>query len=259
MTAPATQNADRSCVWVTGASSGIGRAVALKFSAAGWAVAASARGGEALEKLAAEDPNRNIRPAPVDITDPDAVARVVEQIESDIGEISLAVLNAGIYLPVRGQDFTADAFRRSFDLNLMGTVHCLDAWLSKVIARRRGHVAIVSSVAGYRGLGSAAAYGASKAALINMAEALKIDLADHGIKVQVVTPGFVKTPATDSNPFPMPFLVSPEEAGERIYSGLMSERFEITFPRRFTFLLKIGRCLPYSLYFRLAQRTRAGG
>ncbi len=258
MSKPA-RNGGKPCVWITGASSGIGRAVALKFSAAGWSVAASARGSDALEKLATEDPNGNIRPAPVDITDPAAVARTVEEIETDIGEISLAILNAGIYLPVHAQNFSAEAFRRSFDLNLMGTVHCLDAWLPKATARRRGQVALVSSVAGYRGLGSAAAYGASKAALINMAEALKIDLADHGIKVQVVTPGFVKTPATDTNPFPMPFLISSKEAGERIYRGLMSEHFEVTFPRRFTYLLKIGRCLPYSLYFRLARRTRAGG
>jgi short-subunit dehydrogenase len=126
-----------------------------------------------------------------------------------------------------------------------------------MIARRRGRIAIVSSVAGYRGLPTSAYYGATKAALINLAEALKFDLDRHGVTMQLIDPGFVRTPLTDKNEFAMPFRITPEEAAARIAKGLQSTRFEITFPRRFTYILKLARCLPYRLYFPLvAWATR---
>jgi short-subunit dehydrogenase len=142
----------------------------------------------------------------------------------------------------------------------MGAVNGIAAVLPRMIARRAGHIAIVSSVAGYRGLPSAAAYGASKAALINLAESLKPDLDKHGVRVSLVNPGFVRTPLTDRNTFPMPFLMEVDDAAAQFVAGLDKGKFEITFPRRFTFLLKLARMLPYALYFRLVKRaTRDAG
>ena len=137
----------------------------------------------------------------------------------------------------------------------MGAVNGLAAVLPRFIARRAGHVAVVSSVAGYRGLPSASAYGPTKAALINLCESLKPDLDRFGVKISVVNPGFVRTPLTDRNPFPMPFLMEVDDAAARLAAGLDTGKFEITFPRRFTYLVKLARILPYGLYFRLVKRA----
>ena len=134
------------------------------------------------------------------------------------------------------------------------TKRSLAAVLPRFIGKQAGHVAVVSSVAGYRGLPTSAAYGASKAALINMCEALKPELDRYGVKLSLICPGFVRTPLTDRNAFPMPFLMEAEEAAERIVNGLLRGKFEITFPRRFTWWLKLGRCLPYAWYFLLTRR-----
>jgi short-subunit dehydrogenase len=140
------------------------------------------------------------------------------------------------------------------EVNLMGVVKCLAAVVPGFISARMGHIGVVSSVAGYGGLPTAAAYGATKAALNNMTAALKFDLDRYGVKTQLVCPGFVRTPLTDRNPFPMPFLMEPEDAAEAFYKGLQSDRFEITFPRRFAIILKLLNALPYSLYFGLVKR-----
>jgi short-subunit dehydrogenase len=244
------------CVWITGASSGLGRALARRMAADGWTVAASARGAEALAALAkgAEDRKGAIRAYPLDVTDAAAVPAVVAAIERDLGPIDQAVLNAGTHRPVRAADFRAADFRKLVDLNLMGTVHCLAALLPGMIARRGGHIAVVASVAGYRGLPTSAAYGMTKAGLINMAEALKPELDGLGVRLQVVNPGFVRTPLTDKNPFPMPFLMEVEDAADALYRGLGSERFEIVFPRRFAYMLKVLRCLPAPLAFAITRR-----
>ncbi|MEJ1158729.1 SDR family NAD(P)-dependent oxidoreductase [Prosthecomicrobium sp. N25] len=242
--------------WVTGASSGIGRAVALTLARDGFRVAASARGAEALAELAAEAASAglSVEPFPLDVTDPTAAAAVVARIEAEAGPIALAVLNAGIYLPVSGDTLDPEAFRTSFRVNLEGTVNTLAPVLARMRERGQGQIAIVSSVAGYRGLPTSAAYGATKAGLINMAESLKFDCDRMGVKLQVVNPGFVDTPATRRNEFPMPALMPVDTAAERLVLGLASASFEITFPRRFTWWLKLGRILPYRAYFALASR-----
>lgn len=252
--APRPQTPADGIAWVTGASSGIGRVVAGMLADEGWRVVVSARGADALAGLAAEHPGKII-PVPLDMADADAVSATVAHIEATHGPIALAVLNAGIYLPVRGEDLTLEPFRRSIDVNLTGTVAALVPLIDVMKARRSGQIAVVSSVAGYTGLPTSAAYGATKAALFNLCESLKFDLDRLGILVQVVSPGFVDTPATKSNPFPMPFLVSVEVAAERIVRGLKRSAFEITFPRRFTAILKLLRILPYGLYFPLVKRA----
>jgi NAD(P)-dependent dehydrogenase (short-subunit alcohol dehydrogenase family) len=216
-------------------------------------VAATARGRGELEKLAAGSGGK-IFAFPADVSDTAAMAATLEAIEAAHGPVARAVFNAGIYLPVDGLNPEVDLFRRSFDVNLMGTVNGLVPAIARMKARKRGQIVIVSSVTGYGGLPTSSAYGATKAALINMAEALKFDLDRVGVLIQVVNPGFVKTPATDSNPFPMPFLVPVETAAARIAAGMNRTGFEITFPRRFTWMLKALRLLPYRGYFAVVGR-----
>jgi NAD(P)-dependent dehydrogenase (short-subunit alcohol dehydrogenase family) len=244
--------------WITGASSGIGRELALTLARQGVVVAASARSRGALEALAAEAGNGRILPTPLDVTDRAAVKAAAEAAARVFrGPADLAVLNAGSFLPMSAGQFDAARFRIQVEVNLMGTVHMLEALLPACLDARKGHIAIVASVAGYRGLPTSAAYGATKAALINLAESLKYDLDRAGVTLQLVNPGFVKTPLTDRNDFNMPFLMPVERAVEQLVAGLRSGRFEITFPRRFTWQLKLLRLLPYRLYFAIT-RWRTG-
>ncbi|NJL07283.1 MAG: SDR family NAD(P)-dependent oxidoreductase [Methylacidiphilales bacterium] len=244
-------------VWITGASSGIGRALALELAGRGAAVVATARREDALDELAAAAAGLegSIRAAPADVTDPDALDALISRVEAEDGPIEVAVLNAGLYLPVRAEEFDRARFESSFAVNLGGTVNALAPILPRMMARKRGRIAFVASVAGYGGLPTSAAYGATKAALINMAESLKFDCDRHGVTVQLVCPGFVETPATEVNPFPMPFIIPAEEAARRIADGLQTNRFEIAFPRRFAFILKAINLLPYRLYFPLVARA----
>lgn len=240
--------------WVTGAGKGIGRALAIRLAEDGWSVAVSARTASDLESLVAEGPAGRIFAFPLDITDDIRAEATVWEIEQRLGEIDLAVLNAGTHKPFVAEGFTANAFRGLVEANLMGTVHCLAPVMHRLIRRRRGHIAVVASLAGYRGLPTAAAYGSTKAALINMCEALQPDLRRHGVKLQLINPGFVKTPLTDRNAFPMPFLMPADDAVSAIMRGLKREVFEISFPWRFAILMKSLRLLPDRLFFRLTRR-----
>ncbi len=246
MTAP-------SLIWITGASTGIGRAVALAYAAQGAVVAASARDAKALDALAEESGGR-IKAYPLDVTDRPATLALVAQIEAELGPIALALLNAGTHQEVTAANFDPAAFDRLFAVNVGGVVNGLAAVIPRFIERKAGQIAIVSSVAGYRGLPSASAYGATKAALINMAEALQPDLERYGVKLNLINPGFVRTPLTDLNEFPMPFLMEVDAAAARVIKGLAGDGFEITFPRRFTFMLKLLRILPISWYLALTKR-----
>ncbi len=243
--------------WVTGASGGIGRATSLRLARDGWTVYASARNADDLAALALETsgPGR-IVPMPADVTDPvamtDCVARIVES-----GPLALAILNAGVYTPMRAQGFDAAIARRMFDVNLGGVANALDPVLKHMIGRSAGHVAITASVAGYRGLPDASAYSATKAGLIAMAEALAMDMVDLGVRISVINPGFVETEATSVNEFDMPFLMTPDEAARRIVAGLGKPGFEIAFPRRFAWILRIVGLLPNQIYIR-AMRWMTG-
>lgn len=240
-------------VWITGASMGIGEALARRLAAEGAEVIASARSAEKLEALAAGSGGRLV-PWPLDVTDHAAVLDAVARIEAERGPIDVAVLNAGTHRPVAAAEFRAAGLRELCEINLFGVASGLEALIPRMTVRGRGRIAVVASVAGYRGLPTAAYYGATKAALINMAESLKFDLDRAGVTIQLVDPGFVRTPLTDKNDFPMPFLVSAERAAALIAKGLRSRRFEIAFPLPFVLILKTLRLLPYGLYFRLVGR-----
>ncbi len=244
-------------VWITGGGTGIGRALALRMARAGWQVAISGRREAPLRETQAlaQDASGRIECFSCDVTDHAGMLKTVELIESAIGELDMAVLNAGTYAGERETRFSVELFREIFDTNVMGVVHGLDAVLPGFCARRKGQIVIVASVAGYSGLPMAAAYGASKAALINMAESLNLDLAPKGIKVTLVCPGFVRTPLTDQNKFPMPFLMDADTAAEKMYAGILSGAFEVSFPKALSLPLKVMRSLPYALYFPLARKA----
>ncbi len=243
---PPTPNA---IALITGASYGMGRDVALLLAASGWRVLALARSNDKLQELAKQQ--ANIQPLQADVTDANALHKVIAEIKEPI---ELCILNAGSYRPQDGKNFSADNMSFHLQLNVLGVAQTLEPIWAAMRGRGRGHVAVVASVAGYRGLPRASGYGASKAALINLCESLYLDGKALGIKVQVICPGFVKTPLTDKNEFPMPFLISSEEAAQRIVKGLAGKDFEIHFPKRFTFILKMLRLLPYPLYFWLLEQ-----
>lgn len=239
------------CVWVVGASSGIGAAVAEKMARDGWTVVASARRENLLQDMA--DAHKKslgkIIPLTLDATDLKAVHAATQTVQDKHGPIHRFIYCTGTYVPESVEDFSAAAFRDIVEVNLMGAVHCLEAVMPQMLQRKGGHIVLVSSVAGYRGLPTSLSYSSTKAALIALAESLKIDLDPHNVKMQVVCPGFVKTPLTDKNTFRMPFLMDVDEAARCFAEAMDRDEFEITFPKQFTTLVKLGSLLPYPLYF----------
>jgi short-subunit dehydrogenase len=239
---PSRQN-----IWITGASTGIGRALALSFANEGHRVAVSARSADKLGELAKMSSNISI--FPLDVTDAEAARATVTAIEATFGPIDLAILNAGVWHPMTASRYDLAKVRTSMDVNYFGVTNTLDPIMKAMITRGRGHLAIVSSVAGFRGLPKGAAYAPTKAALISLAESLYADLRIKGIKMTVINPGFIATPMTEVNNFPMPFIVSIDEAVKSIRRGLDSGRFEIVFPGRMALLMKTLRLLPYRVFF----------
>ena len=240
--------------WITGDSSGIGRALALKMAKEGWTVAASARRMEQLDSLAAEGPKDAIKSYPLDVTNEEGNAATVAAIEKDLGPIDCAVLAAGNHIEQSLDSFKTEDFRSLMDLNYHGGVNGIAAVLPGFKARKSGHLVVVASVAGYRGLPRAPAYCASKAALIALTESLRFELEPLGIKTQVVNPGFVRTPLTDKNTFEMPFLMEVEDAARDMYLGMRGDGFEVTFPKAFAFIMKRLRCMPDWLFFKMVGK-----
>ncbi len=244
--------------WVTGASSGIGRAVALELAQRGFKVAATARRAAELEALATQSPN--IFSFPGDTTDRAAMATIVSGIEGAHGPIALAFLNAGVYFIAERDSFSAGLVWRTFEINVGGTVNCLDPVLAAMKGRGKGQIALNSSLAGYGGMERSTAYGSTKAALICMAEALRLTYEQLGLTVQVVNPGFVYTAMTAQNDFEMPYIMGADRAAKIICDGFATGGFEIAFPRRLAYAFKAMCLLPYALFFPLMRRAaeRAG-
>jgi len=245
-------------LWITGAGKGIGRAVAWEYATRGWSVAVSARTEKDLLDLAAQAEaaklSGKIVSFPCDVTDQDAMKQTFKAIENTMGPLSQVIFNAGTHIENPPAMFSVAPFRTLMEINYMGAVNGLSAVLPAFMDRRTGHIAVVSSVAGYRGLPNASAYGATKAALINMCEALYSQLQTAGVALSVINPGFVRTPLTDQNKFPMPFLMEPEDAARAVYNGMEKRKFEIAFPTPFVMILKFLRILPYALYFPLVKK-----
>lgn len=237
--------------WITGASSGLGKTLAEKMANNGWRVVISARSEGELTVIAAT--HKNLFAAPCDITDEEGVSSVIASIEAEHGAIDLAVFNAGTHQPVRADELKNSDFQKLVNINLLGTVNCMTAMSSRMIRRRTGHIAVVASVAGYRGLPTSAAYGMTKAGLINMTEALKPEFDLYNVKLQLISPGFVKTPLTDKNDFDMPFIMEPDAAADAFYKGLMSKKFEVVFPWQMSLIMKTLRLLPNWLALKITK------
>lgn len=245
---------DWKVVWITGASTGIGRELALRLAEKGAMVAASARSEPKLAELAAAHPN--IRTYPLDVTDQVAVAQITKKIIDDLGPISLAILNAGIWELMSAANFSLETARKSFEVNYFGVVNALEPVMRSMIDRNSGHIAIVSSVAGYRGGG--AAYSPTKAALISLSEALYPQLKASGVNLTVICPGFVETPMTaEKKSVPMPFQITVDQAAKTIIAGLERKKYEIVFPWQMAFLMKLMRILPNRLFLFISGRTMA--
>ncbi|MGC8531908.1 MAG: SDR family NAD(P)-dependent oxidoreductase [Acidiphilium sp.] len=243
--------------WITGASSGIGLAVAQAHLAAGWRVGVTARREPELQALAAQHPGRVIVAA-ADVTDAEAVRAATAKITAE-GKIARAILNAGTYERDTAETFEAARLQRQVALNLIGTAHCLEAVMPGMIERRRGQIGLVASLAGLAGLPGSISYSTTKAGMIAMAESLKFDLDQHGVAISAICPGFVKTPLTAKNSFPMPFLMEVDAAAQAIMKGLARDQFLIAFPEGLARPLRILRSLPYAAFFPLVARGTKGG
>lgn len=244
-------------VWLVGASTGIGRATAALLHAKGARVIVSARSKAALDAFVAEHAGSTA--LPLDATDRTAVQEAAQHIVATHGRIDLVVYCAGIYTEMRATAFDFAVAQRHVEVNYTGALALLEAVLPQLLqqarAKQGGHISLVSSVAGYRGLPKSLAYGPTKAALINLAETLHLDLAPQGLGVSVINPGFVETPLTAGNGFHMPALITPEEAAREIVRGWQAGDFEIHFPKRFTLWLKGLRHLGYGAYFAAVRRS----
>lgn len=241
-------------VWLVGASTGIGRATASALHAAGARVVVSARNAQALNAFVIAHPGALA--LPLDVTDATAVQAATQRLLG-LEALDWVVYCAGHYHAMDAKHIDLDDLLRHNQVNYLGAATLIHAVVPHLLARpagQRGHISLTASVSGYRGLPHALAYGPTKAALINLAETLYLDLHRSGVGVSLINPGFVDTPLTAQNSFTMPALISPQQAAQAILKGWARGAFEIHFPKRFTLWLKLLQLLPYSAYFAITRR-----
>lgn len=243
-------------IWILGASSGIGKALAIELASHGAHLVLSARRAEKLKELAATLQGDQHILAPLDVSDAEGIKKALETILQSAPHIDSAIFMAATYTPHDGGKKQLSFIRQALDVNLMGAFNIIDVVQEQFEKQGHGQIVLCASVAGYRGLPTGQPYCSTKAALINLAESLKIDLEKKNIDVKVICPGFVKTPLTDKNDFPMPMMIEAEVAAKAIHKGLCSRSFEVHFPKRFTFVMKFLRILPNAVYFWIARRLR---
>jgi len=244
---------DKKVIWITGASSGIGKALTIKFAESGWIVAASARRENLLNEL--NELNKNIYPFPLDVTEIENCKIVAKKIIDQFKQIDICVFGTGMHDPKSEKKFNLNKIREIMEVNYFGTMNSINSIYDYFSEKKSGQISIISSVAGYRGLPAAGAYCASKAALTSFAESLNFDMMQKNVRVSLISPGFIKTPMTDQNDFPMPMIKSPEFAANEIFKGLTAKKsFEIHFPKVFTYFLKFLQILPSSLYFKFVAK-----
>ncbi len=240
-------------IWITGASSGIGKALAIKFAQEGWKVAISARRENLLKEISKSQ--NNIDYFPLDVTDIEKCKTVFNDVKKKLGNVNISVFCTGIHDPKSEKKLNLEKVRKIMEVNFFGTVNSINAVYDYYKDKKSGQISIVSSVAGYRGLPAAGAYCASKSALSSFAESLYFDFKRDNVRISLVSPGFIKTPMTDQNDFPMPMIKSPEFAAEQMFKGLTrSKSFEIHFPKTFTSLMKVLKVIPNGLYFKIVEK-----
>lgn len=238
---------------MTGASDGIGAALAAELADRGAHVAISARRADALAAVAGD----RMHVVPVDITDRAATVAAGQAVRAALGGLDCAVLNAGTWSQFDVEHWDSQAFADHLQVNLMGTVHSLEAVVPQMIAAGRGRIVGMASVAGYRGLPGAEAYGTSKAALLHLFETLRGSLAPRGVVVQTLSPGFVRTRLTERNRFPMPFLVEPGDAARAIADGMARDKAEVVFPFPMMVAMKTARLVPVRAWTAMTARLAA--
>ena len=239
-------------IWLIGASEGIGAALATQLSHEGAQLILSSRQQQRLLEVQQGLAGQGHQVAVMDVTSRESVRHAFQEVIQQ-GVPDIVIYNAGAYDPMSAQGMDLARAEQMIDVNFSGALRVLDSVLPAMLSRQQGHIVLVASVAGYRGLPKAIGYGASKAALLHLAENLYIDLETTGIKVQVVNPGVVKTRLTDKNDFKMPMMISPEQAASAMVAGMKTNRFDIHFPKRFTRVMKLLRLLPYPWYFWLVR------
>jgi len=240
-------------IWITGGSTGIGKALAIKFASKGWNVAVSARRSELLDQLS--NSYENISGFPLDVTDKEKCIEIFNDIKQKYQNIDICFFSTGTWDPKKEKDIDVEQIENVFKVNFFGTVNSIKAVEQYFRDKKSGIITIVSSIAGYRGLPNSTGYGPSKSALNNLAESLYFDFKRYNVRVCLVSPGFIKTPMTDKNDFKMPFLKTPEYAADQIYEGLINKKiFEIHFPKSLTITLKLLSFLPSKMYFYLVGK-----
>ena len=271
---------NKKTIWITGGSTGIGKALAIKFVSKGWNVAVSARRAELLNELSNSYENissfpldvtdkekckevfneiknkyENISGFPLDVTDKEKCKEVFNEIKNKFENIDICFFSTGTWDPKKEKEIDVEQMEDVFKVNFFGTVNCIKAVEQYFRDKKKGIITIVSSIAGYRGLPNSTGYGPSKSALNNLAESLYFDFKRHNVRVCLVSPGFIKTPMTDKNDFKMPFLKTPEYAADQIFEGLVNKNtFEIHFPKSLTITLKLLSFLPSKIYFGLVGK-----
>src|SRR3984885_2680450 len=246
---------DGKIAWVVGGSGGIGAAVARELEHRGAKVAISARRQEQLQAVA----GGNWLVVPADVPAASAVAAAAERVRLELGPIDIAVLSAGYWKQMSPGDWDTGVFDQHLRVNLAGMSNSIAAVLPGMLRRHHSVIAGIASVAGYRGLAGAEAYGATKAAQINLLESLRVHTARAGVRVTTICPGFVRTDLTADNPFPMPFIIEPDHAARSICDGLERERTEIVFPVPMALLMKAARLVPARIWTALWARTSIAG
>ena len=244
---------NKKTIWITGGSTGIGKALAIKFANEGWNVAISARRENLLREIS--DNHENINSFPLDVTNKDKCKEVFNNIKNQFENIDICFFSTGTWNPKKEKDIDVEQIEDVFKINFFGTLNSIKAVEEYFKNKKEGIITIVSSIAGYRGLPNSTGYGPSKSALNNLAESLYFDFKRSNVRVCLVSPGFIKTPMTDKNDFKMPFLKTPEYAADQIYDGLVNKKsFEIHFPKALTITLKILSFIPSKIYFNLVGR-----
>ena len=244
---------NKKTIWITGGSTGIGKALAIKFSNEGWNVAISARRENLLKEIS--DQYENISSFPLDVTDKSKCKEIFNNIKEKFGEVDICFFSTGTWNPKKERDIDVEQIEDVFNINFFGTLNSIKAVEEYFKNKKSGIITIVSSIAGYRGLPNSTGYVPSKSALNNLAESLYFDFKRSNVRVCLVSPGFIKTPMTDKNDFKMPFLKTSEFAADKIYDGLINKNnFEIHFPKELTLTLKLFGILPSKIYFYLVKK-----
>ena len=244
---------DNKVIWITGGSTGIGKALALKFARKGWKVAISARRENLLKEI--EENNRNIVSFPLNVTNKENCISIFQDIVNKLGNVDICVFSTGTWNPKKEKEIDVEQIEDVMKVNFFGTLNCIKSVEKYFKKKGNGQISIVSSIAGYRGLPNSTGYGPSKSALNNLAESLYFDFKRYGVRISIISPGFIKTPMTDKNDFKMPFLKTVDYAADKIYEGLInSKKFEIDFPKQLTLILKLFKIMPNKLYLSLVEK-----